>query len=212
MQTPDRNIEPDATLLSLPWLVNGTLAGEEAAAARTAIGTDLEARRQHRELQALAAMVGDAPLLDANAVLGFERLRRAIDGASGHVLDRNWARPTRVVPIPPARGLKRTLALAAGVLLALVATESAREPGFAPAYTALTRPATDAATLRVVFAATLDEAAIDARLAALGARRVGPVGAQNTVTVATAPEARTAVATALARDPDVRLVAGGGVP
>lgn len=224
----------ESALASLPWLVNGTLEGDEALAARAAVGHELEARRQLREIEALAAIVREAPLLAANAGLGFERLRAAIDGAGGATaasgvdgataasgagdgcaLDRNWARPTQPVPIPPtpARSRHRGLALAAGVLLALLARESAHEPSFVASYRTLTSAPESKPTLalRVVFDSTLDAAAIDARLASHGARRVGEVGAHGAVQVelARAGASGNAVdelAAALARDPAVRLV------
>ena len=201
-----RDARREAALASLPWLVNGTLSGDEAAAARTAIGTDLEARRMHRELEALAAIVRAAPLLDANAGLGFERLRAALDhDGDAPQLDRNWARPTRPRPIPPqpARLRHLGLALAAGVLLAAFAIELAREPSFAPDYRTLTT-APAAGSLRVVFDAALDAESIDAVLARHGARRIGPVGANNVVQVEAGDPA--ALAEALAREPAVRLV------
>jgi hypothetical protein len=194
----------EAVLELLPWLVNGTLDGDEATRARAATGTDLEARRQLRELEALAAIVRDAPLLDASAELGFERLN--------HQLDRNWAKPTRVLPPPPQarRIAHRGLALAAGVLLALFANEVAFEPSLVPSFRALTE-APAQASLHVVFDASLDAAAIDARLAAHGATRVGPVGAGNRVEVDPGGADRAALAAALGRDPAVRLV-GGAAP
>ena len=207
-----RSPAEDATLAALPWLVNGTLAGEEAARARVAIGSSLEARRQHRELEALAVVVRDAPLLDANAELGFENLRAALD-AGAPALERNWALPTRARPVPmppPVRNRHRWIALAAGVLLSLYAIRSAYEPSFDPAYRALTRSAAADASLRVVFDASLDDAAIDARLAAYGARRLGPVDANRGVRVVPGDTGAERLAAALARDPAVRLV--GAVP
>jgi hypothetical protein len=195
----------EAVLELLPWLVNGTLDGDEMQRARAATGTDLEARRQLRELEALAAVVRDAPLLDASPELGFERLK--------HQLDRNWAKPTRVLPPPPQQARRiahRGLALAAGVLLALFANEVAIEPSLAPSFRALTE-APAHANLHVVFDAALDAAAIDARLAAHGATRVGPVGAGNRVEVDPGGADRAALAAALGRDPAVRLV-GGAAP
>ncbi|HET9482350.1 MAG TPA: hypothetical protein VFO79_00215 [Xanthomonadales bacterium] len=200
-----RDDRREAALASLPWLVNGTLSGDEAAAARAAIGTDLEARRMHRELEALAAIVRSAPLLDANAGLGFERLRAALDDGEAPRLDRNWARPTRPRPIPPqpARLRHLGLALAAGVLLAVFTIELAREPSLAPDYRTLTT-APASSGLRVVFDAALDAEGIDAVLARHGARRIGPVGANNVVQVDAGDPA--ALAEALAREPAVRLV------
>ena len=192
----------DAVLELLPWLVNGTLDGDEAQHARAATGTDLEARRQLRELEALAAIVRDAPLLDASPELGFERLK--------HQLDRNWAKPTRVLPPPPQarRIAHRGLALAAGVLLALFANQVAFEPSLLPSFRALTQAPAESTTLHVVFDASLDAAAIDARLAAHGATRVGPVGAGNRVEVDPGEGDSAALAAALGRDPAVRLVGG----
>ena len=194
-----------AALALLPWLVNDTLGEDDTSSARELLGRSLDARRQKRELEALAQVVRAAPLVPAHAELGLERLRARLGEAPA--FERNWARPTRPQPAPPPKAWHRGAAIAAGLVLALLASEAAREPTLEPEYRALTTAPAGAATLRVVFDATLDAAAIDARLAAHGARRVGAIGARNVVAVEVADaRSRAKLAAALARDPAVRLV------
>lgn len=75
---PHRPGEHEAVALLLPWYVNQSLDGEERARVQAHLGHCLVCRRELTGLQALAASVAKAPLLDLKPDAAYARLQRRL--------------------------------------------------------------------------------------------------------------------------------------
>jgi hypothetical protein len=67
----------------LPWLVNGTLAGQERAEVETHVRTCLPCRRELKEQLMLRAAVHESAVLDRSPQQGFDALMRRVDQPAG---------------------------------------------------------------------------------------------------------------------------------
>lgn len=67
----------------LPWLINGTLAGEERDGVERHLRACIVCRRELKEQQRLHAAVLARRTVDVSAEAGFDRLDRALDAADG---------------------------------------------------------------------------------------------------------------------------------
>lgn len=129
----------------LPWLVNGTLAGDEREAVEQHVRACIACRRELKEQQRLHAAVRARRTVDVSAEAGFDRLDDEIDQARG--LGRR-ARIRYAAAAPFA------VAAAAGVavLAVLLWLTPLPELGTDRYTTLATTPAGDAPVLDIVFA------------------------------------------------------------
>ncbi len=188
----------------LPWLVNGTLTGEEREAVELHARTCIACRRELKEQQRLHAAVRARRTVDVSAEAGFDRLSAELDTAPHAVRVRWRARYAAAAPF--------AVAAAAGMAVLAVLLWLTPLPKLDGSdYSTLANPpAENVALLDIVFADDTTAAEIQALLDGIGGEIVaGPsnVG-RYSVRVADQDSHREQLSkllTALAADPRVRF-------
>ena len=149
----------------LPWLVNGTLAGDERERVERHIKQCLTCRTELAEQTRLESLVRRQPVVPLAADASFERLRSRLDKAS-----RSRA-PRRTMWAVAASA---TIAVAVGLVMAVGLIDMERERGDG-AYRTLSDAAGPGPLIDVIFADGVREAEMRALLDELGAEIVsGP--------------------------------------
>lgn len=148
----------------LPWLVNGTLAGDERARVERHVRQCVACRTELAEQTRLASLVRRQPVVPLVPDANFERLRSRLDRASPSGTTRRtiWAIAAALAVV----------AIGLPITLGLVGTESDRGDG---AYRTLSDAAARGPLIDVIFADGVREAELRALLDELDAEIVaGP--------------------------------------
>lgn len=200
----------------LPWLVNGTLSGQERERVERHVATCLVCRAELKSQSALKAFVEHQPTVSWSAESGYERLARRLDAAKSAGAGER-AMPVSALGIA-ARFFQGPLRIAgiAGVAAALAVAAwlgvdggSTRGPA---GFTTLTETATSSALLvDIVFAASATETEQRALLDELGAVVVAGPSEVGRLTIRLSadvtPQRRDALIATLQSDPRVRFAA-----
>jgi anti-sigma factor RsiW len=189
----------------LPWYVNKTLAGREAAAVERHLLVCAECQKEAAQLQAL--MAGDEEDGWTPSPAHFAKVMAKVDALSQPRWPRapSWMRET-------PRPMRIAFALQAAAMLALVAGVALRSPA---RYETLSRPpiaATDRSRLHVVFSSDITEGEIRRLLEAAQASIVAGPSPDGIYTVelslpAADEEAARKVSERLKANPKVRFAA-----
>jgi hypothetical protein len=153
----------------LPWLVNGTLSGDEREAVEQHARACIACRRELKEQQRLHAAVRARRTVDVSAEAGFDRLNAELDSAARRGPPRWGARY--------ATAARFAVAAAAGmaVLAILLWLTPLPEPGSDDYATLATPLAEEATLLDIVFAGDTTAAEMQELLDEIGGKIVaGP--------------------------------------
>lgn len=155
-------IEHEQARALLPWLVNGTLTGEELERVERHVRDCVPCRAELKEQRALHALVRRHPAVHVSAEQGFERLRRRLDAATPHPAGAR-------VPIGRRRSVRFAAAAAlvaavAGAALSL-SLPLGRSTSDAPSYSVLADAPADSAQIDIVFEDAVTEQQMRALLA-----------------------------------------------
>jgi hypothetical protein len=191
----------------LPWLVNGTLAADEAAAVEQHVRECARCRREVDLLKQLQAFCA-AEVPAADATPAFRRLREHIDGgrrqrAVGGLL-RRLVRPWRRAP----RWARWAIAVELAGIVALAGWVAVPGDDTAAVYRTLGAPAAravDAGTIAVVFDPEVTEAELRRVIQAAGARVVDGPTESNVYVLQVPAGHREATLAALRAEPAVAL-------
>jgi ADP-ribose pyrophosphatase YjhB (NUDIX family) len=186
----------------LPWLVNGTLSGEEREAVEQHARTCIACRRELKEQQRLHAAVRARRTVDVSAEAGFDRLNAELDGAAG------TTRPRWRVSYATAAPFAVAAAAGMAVLAILLWFTPLPELAGSRYETLATAPAEDARMLDIVFADDTTAAEMQELLDDIGGKIVaGPseLGRYSVRIAGGQPNGE--LLAALAVDPRVRFAA-----
>jgi len=150
--------EHDKAWELLPWLVNGTLAGQERAEVETHVRTCLPCRRELKQQLMLREAVHESAVLDRSPQQGFDALMRRVDqpAAAGTMVPFDasvWSKLRSMIGRLVARGpVPWGLYAAAGAAIVLVGSGLLYQPNTGGIFQTLSSgAATDALMLDIVF-------------------------------------------------------------
>jgi hypothetical protein len=185
----------------LPWLVNGTLTGEEREAVEQHVRACIACRREMKELERLHAAVRARRTVDVSAEAGFDRLSAELDTAARAERPRWRARYAAAVPFAVAASAGMAVL---AILLWLTPLPKLDGNDYS---TLANAPAVDVALLDIVFADDTTAAEIQSLLDDIDGEIVaGPSElGRYSVRVASDEPNREQLLGALAADPRVRF-------
>lgn len=158
----------DRAYALLPWLVNGTLAGEERAAVEAHVRGCVTCRRALREEHGLRAAIRERPIVPLSAAQGFEQI--------AHRLERDPPRPRRrqrMLTFLPAGAAAAALLGIVALGLALLLRDLPEQRGPGEYRTSSDSAPAGDVHLDIVFANDITERDMRAVLTEIGAEVVG---------------------------------------
>jgi hypothetical protein len=156
----------------LPWLANGTLAGEERERVENHVRACLACRAELKEQRALHALISRHPTLHVSAERGFEQLRRQLEAADAGGAPSGKSERPRMRP-PSRRSALAAMLVCGAIGISIWFGWTMRDRS-APAYVTLTEDAGRTGTyIDVIFSDGITEAQMRALLEEIGGTIVG---------------------------------------